>query len=44
MTAAKWASAVLGNGLGRYADALAAAGQASAHPDELGLAHGRRSS
>ena len=38
VTAAQWASAVLGNGLGRYADALAAAGQASEHPDELGLA------
>ena len=38
VTAAKWASAVLSNGLGRYADALAAAGQASEHPDELGLA------
>jgi DNA-binding CsgD family transcriptional regulator len=38
VTTAKWASAVLSNGLGRYADALAAAGQASEHPDELGLA------
>jgi DNA-binding CsgD family transcriptional regulator len=38
VTAALWASAVLGNGLGRYADALTAAGQASEHPDELGLA------
>jgi DNA-binding CsgD family transcriptional regulator len=38
VTAAKWARAVLSNGLGRYADALDAASQASEHPDELGLA------
>jgi DNA-binding CsgD family transcriptional regulator len=38
VTTANWASAVLSNGLGRYADALAAASHASEHPDELGLA------
>jgi DNA-binding CsgD family transcriptional regulator len=38
VTAVKWASAVLNNGLGRYADALAAADQVGEHPDELGLA------
>ncbi len=38
VTAAKWARAVLSNSRGRYTDALAAAGQASEHPDELGLA------
>jgi DNA-binding CsgD family transcriptional regulator len=38
VTAAKWARAVLSNGLGRYAEALDAASQASEHPDELGLA------
>jgi DNA-binding CsgD family transcriptional regulator len=31
----RWASAVLYNGLGRYEEALAAAQQASAHPQEL---------
>ena len=31
----QWASAVLYNGLGRYEDALAAAQQASDHPEEL---------
>ncbi len=38
VTAAQWASAVLSNGLGRYADALAAASAAGEHPDEFGLA------
>jgi DNA-binding CsgD family transcriptional regulator len=38
VTAVHWASAVLSNGLGRYADALAAASQAGEHADELGLA------
>ena len=38
LTAAAWATAVLGNGLGRYDEALAAAEQASEDPDELGLA------
>ena len=38
VSAAMWAAAVLGNGLGRYADALDAARQASRHPDEFGLA------
>jgi DNA-binding CsgD family transcriptional regulator len=32
-------SAVLSNGLGRYRDALAAAGEASAYPQELGFAN-----
>jgi DNA-binding CsgD family transcriptional regulator len=35
----QWTSAVLYNGLGRYDDALAAAEQGSAYPDELGLAN-----
>jgi DNA-binding CsgD family transcriptional regulator len=38
LTAAAWASAVLNNGLSRYDEALAGAEQASADPDELGLA------
>jgi DNA-binding CsgD family transcriptional regulator len=38
LTVAEWANAVLGNGLGRYHEALAAAEQGSQHPDELGLA------
>jgi uncharacterized protein DUF4331 len=36
--ATAWAAAVLSNGLSRYDEALAAAGQASADPDQLGLA------
>ena len=39
LSAAQWTSAVLYNGLGRYDDALAAAEQGSAYPDELGLAN-----
>jgi DNA-binding CsgD family transcriptional regulator len=35
LTAIQWASAQLYNSLGRYAEALAAAEQASAHPQEL---------
>jgi ATP/maltotriose-dependent transcriptional regulator MalT len=35
LAAAEWASAVLYNGLGRYEDALAAAGRASEHPGDL---------
>jgi DNA-binding CsgD family transcriptional regulator len=38
LTAAAWATAVLGNGSGRYDEALAAAEQGSEDPDELGLA------
>ena len=38
LTTAGWATAVLANGLGRYDQALAAAEEASAYPDELGLA------
>ena len=38
LTASAWATAVLSNGLGRYDEALAAAEQATADPDELGLA------
>ena len=38
LTAAHWATAVLGNGLCRYDEALAAAEQGSEYPDELGLA------
>jgi DNA-binding CsgD family transcriptional regulator len=38
LTATAWATAVLSNGLGRYDEALAAAEQASADPDDLGLA------
>ena len=34
----EWASAVLGNSLGRYEEALAAAEQGSEYPDDLGLA------
>ena len=37
LIATEWASAVLFNGLGRYADALAAAEQAAEDPHELGL-------
>jgi len=37
-TTAAWATAVLYNGLGRYDQALTAAGQASENPHELGLA------
>ena len=35
----EYTSAVLNNGLGRYADALAAADRASAYPQELGFAN-----
>ena len=35
VTFIQWLTAVLYNGLGRYADALAAAGPASEHPEEL---------
>ena len=38
LTATAWATAVLSNGLSRYDEALTAAGQATAGPDELGLA------
>ena len=38
LTAAAWAIAVLNNGLSRYGEALTAAEQASADPDEPGLA------
>jgi DNA-binding CsgD family transcriptional regulator len=38
LSAASWATAVLHNGLGRYDEALAAAEQGGAHPDELGFA------
>jgi DNA-binding CsgD family transcriptional regulator len=38
LTATAWAAAVLSNGLSRYDEALTAAGQASANPDQLGLA------
>jgi DNA-binding CsgD family transcriptional regulator len=38
LTATAWATAVLNNGLSRYDQALTAAGQATAGPDELGLA------
>ena len=38
LTAAYWATAVLCNGLGRYDEALDAAGRGAAYPDELGLA------
>ncbi len=38
LTAAAWATAVLSNGLSRYDEALTAAEQASADPDQLGLA------
>jgi hypothetical protein len=38
LTATAWATAVLSNGLSRYDEALTAAGQASADPDQLGLA------
>ena len=34
----EWASAVLGNSLGRYEEALAAAERGSEYPDDLGLA------
>ena len=39
LSMAHYTSAVLCNGLGRYEDALAAAGQASAHPRERGFAN-----
>jgi DNA-binding CsgD family transcriptional regulator len=39
VSAAQLGSAVLYNGLGRYDEALAAAEQGSAYPDELGLAN-----
>jgi DNA-binding CsgD family transcriptional regulator len=38
-TAAAWATAVLYNGLGRYDQALTAAGQGSEYPYDLGLAN-----
>jgi DNA-binding CsgD family transcriptional regulator len=38
LTAVDWARAVLGNGLGRYPDALAAAGRAAERADEPGWA------
>ena len=38
ITVTEWANAVLGNGLGRYHEALAAAEQGSRYPDEPGLA------
>jgi DNA-binding CsgD family transcriptional regulator len=38
VTLTRWANAVLYNGLGRYDQALTAAEQGSADPDELGLA------
>jgi DNA-binding CsgD family transcriptional regulator len=38
LTGTAWATAVLNNGLSRYDEALTAAEQASADPDELGLA------
>ena len=38
LTAAYWATAMLSNGLGRYDEALAAAGKGSEYPGELGLA------
>jgi DNA-binding CsgD family transcriptional regulator len=38
VTLTNWANAVLGNGLGRYDRALAAAERGSEDPDELGLA------
>jgi DNA-binding CsgD family transcriptional regulator len=37
LVSTEWANAVLFNGLGRYADALAAAEQAVDHPHELGV-------
>ncbi len=37
LTLVEWASAVLYNALGRYAEAVVAAEQASSHPEELGL-------
>jgi ATP/maltotriose-dependent transcriptional regulator MalT len=33
----EWASALLYNGVGRYADAMAVAEQATSHPEEIGL-------
>jgi len=39
LSIAQYTSAVLHNGLGRYGDALAAADQASAYPQELGFAN-----
>ena len=38
ITVTEWANAVLGNALGRYHEALAAAEQGSRYPDEPGLA------
>ena len=38
-TAVGWARSVLNNGLGRYDEALLAAEQGSAYPDELGIAN-----
>jgi DNA-binding CsgD family transcriptional regulator len=38
LTVTAWATAVLSNGLSRYDEALTAAEQASANPDELGIA------
>jgi DNA-binding CsgD family transcriptional regulator len=38
LTAAHWATALLSNGHGRYAEALTAAEQGSEYPDEFGLA------
>jgi DNA-binding CsgD family transcriptional regulator len=37
VTVAQWASALLANGRGRYADALTAAQQAAEHPEELAV-------
>ena len=37
LTVIDWASAVLYNGIGRYAEAADAAGRACSHPEELGL-------
>lgn len=39
LTASRWASAVLYNGLGRYDDAVRAAESASDHPNEMGMSH-----
>jgi DNA-binding CsgD family transcriptional regulator len=39
LTIADWASAVFNNGLGQYEDALAAAEQASEHPEDLGFSN-----
>jgi DNA-binding CsgD family transcriptional regulator len=37
LTMVEWASALLYNGVGRYADAMAVAEQATSHPEEIGL-------